>query len=480
MAARENQGYLIAVIILVLLLLVASLAAFMGIQKANELAETAKAQEEKAKKAQATSEAYQIQSQILQAYVGLKGTVSEANQNLNRLNNLSGVDEAIRNEANNFDAEFQKDMKMYIASEENDETRTYRTLVNNLAVTAGKLHNDKSILTKEKERIQTKTAQEVAEMQTKLTDAETNYQDTLTALNKEKEDRQADVNKLQGQLTAIAKENEDINRLNEDKVNEIANKLSRSETALAKSEEDKETLKAKVDQYEREVFDLPDGRILGVSPEIKMVVVNLGSDDGLRPNTTFSVYDKNVTNFQKDEHKAMVEITRVVGPHQSEGRITLERPNDPILTNDYILTATWDPGHRVPIALAGWFDLDGDGISDLARLRAEIERNSGMVVVYHDEKGEIMGPNGPKSAIDASTRFFVRGDVPKVGIKNYNDVINTMNKLEAQAENYSVQEISVKKLYNWMGKHPRLKIERLDSRQGEEFRERTPADSAIR
>ena len=37
MAARENQGYLIAVIVLVLLALILALVAFLGIQKAYEL-----------------------------------------------------------------------------------------------------------------------------------------------------------------------------------------------------------------------------------------------------------------------------------------------------------------------------------------------------------------------------------------------------------------------------------------------------------
>ena len=41
MAARENQGYLIAIIVLVLLSLVLAVTAFLGIQKAYEKADSA-------------------------------------------------------------------------------------------------------------------------------------------------------------------------------------------------------------------------------------------------------------------------------------------------------------------------------------------------------------------------------------------------------------------------------------------------------
>ena len=65
MAARENQGFLIAVIILVLLTLVLALATFLGISKANEYAATKEAAEKSLAVQKTLGEAHKIEAQVL-------------------------------------------------------------------------------------------------------------------------------------------------------------------------------------------------------------------------------------------------------------------------------------------------------------------------------------------------------------------------------------------------------------------------------
>jgi len=74
MAARENQGYLIAVIVLVLLALILALVAFLGIQKAYEQAELAQASDAKHKATLLLAKAEGLKAEALKAIIGDLGT----------------------------------------------------------------------------------------------------------------------------------------------------------------------------------------------------------------------------------------------------------------------------------------------------------------------------------------------------------------------------------------------------------------------
>ena len=79
MAARENQGLLIAVIILVLLTLVLALATFFGWSKAGENSDSKNQIEDKQKFTDAYAQSYQMQADVLKALVGDLGVpVAEA------------------------------------------------------------------------------------------------------------------------------------------------------------------------------------------------------------------------------------------------------------------------------------------------------------------------------------------------------------------------------------------------------------------
>ena len=83
--ARKNQGPMIAIIILVLLLITAVVVAYLNVSKSNEYAEKIKGLETSIQREQTIREAYEIQAQIIKAYVGYEGSVSEANSNMSAL-----------------------------------------------------------------------------------------------------------------------------------------------------------------------------------------------------------------------------------------------------------------------------------------------------------------------------------------------------------------------------------------------------------
>ena len=91
MAARENQGYLIAVIVLVLLALILALVAFLGIQKAYEQAELAQASDAKHKATLLLAKAEGLKAEALKAIIGDLGTApSELGKTINDLQQISG------------------------------------------------------------------------------------------------------------------------------------------------------------------------------------------------------------------------------------------------------------------------------------------------------------------------------------------------------------------------------------------------------
>jgi Ca-activated chloride channel family protein len=141
----------------------------------------------------------------------------------------------------------------------------------------------------------------------------------------------------------------------------------------------------------------------------------------------------------------------------------------PFVPKDHILGAAFKRDDTVAIALGGFFDLDGDGVSDLEKLKRMLARNGGRVVAFHDENGKVIGK------IEATTRFFVLGPTPRSGSP---EVFETMAKMKEQAEAKSVEVIDLRKLLNWTGIPGSSKIERMDSRIGENtgFESRSTAE----
>jgi len=481
MAARENQGYLIAVIILVLLTLVLALAAFLGMSKASENSDGNKQLTEDLEYQKKLVEAYEQQANILKALAGEFGPgVTEVGTMQDTLNRLpAGFDatrqqtlQGIADEAKAITEAYNKDMAG--ASAEDGAKPSWRQHIRNLVGIVAKKNDEFNIQVESAKRTN-------LEAQTKIAakdNAMAALNDTVTKLQADV----ADANKrslekekiLQGKLDEAVAGNDKVNKdfaahrqEADEKFAEVSNDLKLETTKTA-------TLKATINRLTRKVFDRPDGTILKVATALRTVYIDLGVVDGLTNNQTFAIYDKDVTNFEEGQHKAMIEVTKVF-PDRAEARITFENPTDPILTGDHILTATWDPGYAVPFALAGRFDLDGDIYDDTQKLIQMINRNGGKVVAYHDDDGNIKGK------IDSSVRFLVYGDAPVSGAdaerpEAARAIIIAMQQMRDEATANTVLEIDLQKLLNRMGVRAKPKTIQYEKRIGG-FRDRNPSDT---
>lgn len=464
MAARENQGYLVAVIILVILVLCLGLSTFLADAGRRQSAESLKTTQEKLAGSEAVLESYRAKANILEALVGdfgpsvaevdaeiqtIKQTSAKANLATNSKETVNGILQKVE-EINEV---YKTDMSgaAEVAGGAAGEAQTWRSRIQTLTNLVAKKNNDNKTTVERSKNDEKEAAQKIKAAQDLLALTRKTMEDLNTQLSDEKKRSLEKETQLKGELAEAIKESENVNNDYKDYRAKSDTEINKVKNDLAGVKRENETMKIKINGYEREVFDRPDGQIVKVASRLKSVFINIGSEDGLPQNETFSIYDQDVINFDKGKHKAKIEVTRIY-PYRAEARITEEDPTNPILSGDHVLTATWDPGNKVKFAVAGAFNLDGDIYDDRDKLIRMIERNGGEVVATHDSEGTITGK------IDASVRYIVVGKPPTLAedageglMRNSSAIVAAMRALEAEAAENTVEKIDLAKLLNRMG-----------------------------
>jgi hypothetical protein len=204
---------------------------------------------------------------------------------------------------------------------------------------------------------------------------------------------------------------------------------------------------------EPESFEVADGRISWVNQNDGTVWINLGTGDSLRRQVTFSVFDADLHDAAKASRKGSIEVTRLLGDHMAEARITSDDPNNPILTGDNIYSQIWHRGKKLHFALTGVIDIDGDGTSDLQLARDLIALNGGVVDAYLDEAGKVQGE------ITANTRYLISGEAPektgKVALeKGAQEMYKTSSSL-------GVETVTITEFLSQMGYKPQDRMVQL-------------------
>lgn len=171
-------------------------------------------------------------------------------------------------------------------------------------------------------------------------------------------------------------------------------------------------LRQKQEEEQDLSFDQPDGLVDWVDHNSGLVWINLGEADGLKKRTSFSVYKKGhfgVARRDKGDIKGSVEVTRILGPHQAEARITKDILSDPIAPGDPIYSPLWGAGKQEHFAFVGIIDLDRDGRSDRARLHEIIQAAGGVIDSEINDQGVRVPAD---SRLNVHTKFLVVGEIP--------------------------------------------------------------------
>ncbi len=381
---------------------------------------------------------------------------------------------------------FDEEMKSRGAGVADEGSRNYRKVsetlyadVQRLAASEASLKDQVKDLSNRLSAVQSEADNQIKKFDEQRVAAETNL---ANERNTFKEDR-AKLEAVQKELMAT-----------------VEKQSTEFEAKLAQSAAEKAELEKKVAELERSVtlfaeqrkdepgsFEVADGRISWINQN-GTVWINLGSLDSLRRQVTFSVYDADEHDAEKAAKKGSIEVTRILGEHMAEARVTEDDATNPILTGDRIYSQVWQPGKQLHFALTGLIDLDGDTRSDMQLARELIELNGGVVDAYVTDDGSIEG------AIEATTRYLVLGELPESASQGKaQESWHTMNQT---ANSLGVETITLSQFLGQMGYKPQDRAVRLGSgasardfapqpgdnlrraNSGKEFRPRSPYRAA--
>ena len=382
MAAREHQGLQIALIICAMFIVGLGVFTFILYNNSKDEALKTASAEKDAKDKTDT----------------LTKTVDEMNQ----LKLLMGY--GARDEVPTILANYKKDLETYAATMRESE-QNYRNIVSQLATELQKKTELVVDAQARNEQMQndfkTKEKSNLAEIE--------QYTAGLKQAKDDLDERQktftADRDKIKAQLADEVRKFEDRKKKFDDDIAKSSKDLGDTENTLRETRGDLGKLVTKLKDQEIST-EMTDGKVTWVNQGARMVWLNLGSDDGLRRQITFTVIASDEINPVKAEKKGTVEVVRILDGHLAEARIMDDDPSKPIMPGDQLFSAAWQPGHAEHFALVGLMDLDKDGVSDLDKVKDLITVNGGIVDAELKDDGTRVGQ------MTVDTHYLVQGEKP--------------------------------------------------------------------
>jgi hypothetical protein len=445
MAARENQGLQIALIVCAMLVI--GLGVFAFILNNN-------AKDEALRTANAVKDAKAATEQSL-----------KTENDMGQLKQLMGY--GARDDVATILANHKKDVETYAATMRESE-QNYRNIVSQLSTELQKqsellvdaqLRNEQmqsDFNTKEKSNLA-----EIEQYKAGLKQAKDDLEQERSSFSEARD-------KLKAQDAEYARKFEDRRKKFDEDIAKGAKDLDATETTLRSTRTDLEEMAEKLRGQELST-EMTDGKVTWVNQSGRLVWLNLGSEDGLRRQISFSVIASDEINPIKAEKKGTVEVVRILDGHLSEARIMDDDPSKPIMPGDQLFSAAWQPGRAEHFALVGLMDLDKDGISDLDKVRNLITVNGGVVDAELKDDGTRVG----KMTVD--TNYLVQGDQPTEKSNKSNDYLKNYSEMRRESTLLPIKTISLADLIGYLGYKDRERTVPLGAdAKASDFRPRAP------
>jgi NAD-dependent DNA ligase len=171
----------------------------------------------------------------------------------------------------------------------------------------------------------------------------------------------------------------------------------------------------------------PDGRVILIDSQAKIVHINLGSEERIYRGLTFSVYDKGQPIPRDGKGKAEIEVYNV-GDSVSAARIVRSEPKNPVVVDDIVANLIWDSKKTNTFVVAGDFDLNGTkGTDAIEKIRGLVEKWGGKVA----------------DSVSVNTDFVILGTPPTVPQKP------TLEETETYPNAMEKYERAVERLANY-------------------------------
>ena len=247
-------------------------------------------------------------------------------------------------------------------------------------------------------------------------------------LNKQKNDLDKLV-KAAGTSTdsIIKKLNNDLTKTNEDiKVQMSKNIKARQQ--LAKND--------------TRVAEKPNGQIQFISAAQGKATINLGSADNIPLSASFSVYSRSETDMKNGKKKGSIQVAQITGLHSADCIVTSDNPSDPILPGDKIYSPVIGDRH---FAIAGFIDMDNNGINDVEQLVKLLEANGAVVDGYQNEDKQVR-------RLEETTDFLIIGRRPDESAREEERM--TFTNFTKAAHEFNTPQLSLDQLLQDMGVNP--------------------------
>ncbi|QDV78192.1 hypothetical protein [Botrimarina mediterranea] len=422
MAARQDQSQTIIIVVCSILILVLAIVAYLTWSEGKK----------------AAAEAAELATQKTQAENAARQKVQEAEQMLQMLGMDSGATFTEVQER------YEADKKQFMSTFE-EGTQTYRNALDYLSTEIAKTAQQENEAKKQVKSLEQQLVTLEAEK-----DAQIKERDD--ALNKANLDLASERARFKEERDNIDRQKKQLAQTLAEKEAQFSQQVaaarssqSQAEDALTKAERSRATLLAERKQ-ETPSSEVADGEITYVNQGTQTAWIDLGEADSLRRQVTFSVFDSALSDAAKAEKKGSVEVTRLLGDHIAEAKITSDDPRNPILPGDRIYSQVWQRGKALRFGLTGFIDIDGDGVSDLQRVKDLIAMNGATLDVSLEEDGTVDGE------MTVDTRYLVLGDSPDQPSKAmYRDKYQEMSR---EAATLGVETISLTEFLNRMGYKP--------------------------
>lgn len=426
MASSENQGLQIALIVFVMLTIVLSVTTFVFFRSYDEA--DRRARDDRDKAAKATSE------------------MTTVNAELNKMKTWIGVSEQAK--IDEIETTFKEDMKQF-GTNIPEEKRSYRPA---LEYTFNTLHEKdlelasarEQIQAKENERSQVEAAKQaqVVAAEQKQKQAEEAQAEATRIFEAEREKKNQELVDIKSQLDAKITQ---LTELEERKKKEVE-ALTAERTHLTQINKG---LTEKVTELDpTSGFEAPDGKIVWVNQKARSVWINVGQNDGLQRQVTFSVVGSGEDIGGDQKTKGRIEVTEILGPHFAQARILEDQLYDPIVQDDKIFTPLWQPGRSESFALVGKFDLDGDGVDDRDVMRDLVHMAGGRIDAEVSLDGKQTGE------LTMNTRYLIEGSPP-----DDKAIEGAFTKMHQEAQRLGVRTLTLAKFLDHIGwKDPKQTI----------------------
>jgi hypothetical protein len=421
MAARENQGLQIALIIFVILTIILIVTTYMFFSSYQK--------EKESNKALAVDNTTKDTS------------ARNANEEATLLKSLIGA--GASDKTAEVEAQTKKDVETF-GKGIPEASRNYRFLVEQLGTELKTANKSIAELTAQNKGLADKIKTDEAAKEAEIAKYKETLDKTAADLKEQRETFGQDRQTITGEKTELAnkfaakrKEHEEL--------------AAQSKAQLASLSEDKAKLRGTLDrlndekQRAQKANEVPDGKVTWINQVSRTVWINLGADDGLRRQISFSVFDRDDSNPVEGTQKGKIEVVRLIQPHLAEARIVEDNLANPIMPGDHIFSPAWEPGRVEHFALAGFMDIDGDGVDDRQRVRDIISLNGGVI------DAEAMDDGKKTGKVTLNTKYVVLGEQPKAKAEGKTDAINAYSEIYDEAKNYGIKTMPVNEFLDYMG-----------------------------